>query len=62
MWNVAVNSIPLTDEEWAEWPGADELCPRCGRPFGIWKQIRLPGGQIVISGAWWTASITKFSR
>jgi len=45
---MRVWSLPKTPEERARWPGDDEICPRCDRPFGtLYKLARLADGTVV---------------
>lgn len=40
MFVADIQSIELTAEEAAKWPAANEICPKCGEPFGDKKVVK----------------------
>jgi hypothetical protein len=42
-----VYSIPEIGEKKIRWPKATDFCPRCGKPFGTGKKLRLKDGTVV---------------
>ena len=49
-WMVTVFSIPKTKEQRMLWPSENEICPKCGEPFGSYKMVRdlIDGKRVVV--------------